>query len=432
MVAPCRRAARPRWRGCRRAASTRRRAARSAPVRVATSCARRRAVDGGVGAAVAAERAGVEPQQDQRRAGVRGDRQQRPARAGTVGAGVVEQRAVDREVVRVDAVATRAGEGVRSGDREGALDGREPRGGGVGGRHDERQQRTPERLPAAASRRMASAARKASAAPPASTGTNHTHVVLAVHQHDLREHRAGERARDQRDAQDAAVAGARARRGRAHRRPPSLRWPARARRRSRGGRSPWTGSARPPRPRTSRRARAAWPGAGRVCRATAWPPVPPVRRAGGAAACASGGGAEAPRGRSLGRRSTTTSAARPSRPNSANGRIQAAWSPRPLPNSRSGFGASPNGIGSFSRPLVLRAGCGVAAGSSFTGADAAGGRRGVRTCGGVDDALAGRGDVGAGAHDGMLSGPPAWPSTRPRPLYSKVSPISVLLVELPT
>ncbi len=74
------------------------------------------------------------------------------------------------------------------------------------------------------------------------------HVVLAVHQHDLRGHRRGDRARREREPQDPAPS-ARGElderdRARARHRP---RARARARRRSRGGRCPWRGSARRPR-----------------------------------------------------------------------------------------------------------------------------------------------------------------------------------------
>ena len=43
-----------------------------------------------------------------------------------------------------------------------------------------------------------------------------------------------------------------------------------------------------------------------------------------------------------------------SRPTKANGRIQAAWSPRPTPNRRNGPGGPPKGIGLRSRPMFLR------------------------------------------------------------------------------
>ena len=78
-----RRAARRAWRV---AAARRVRAAEHDVARFAArhKRARPRPVERGVGAAVAAERAGVEAQEDHRRGGVGGDRQQRPAAAGVV------------------------------------------------------------------------------------------------------------------------------------------------------------------------------------------------------------------------------------------------------------------------------------------------------------------------------------------------------------
>src|ERR1019366_8090952 len=122
------------------------------------------------------------------------------------------------------------------------------------------------------------------------------------------------------------------------------------------------------------------------------------------------------------RRSTQASSATASSPNSANGSIQAAWSPSPVPNSRSGPGGPPNGIGYLARREVE------------LDCDDAGLGAGGLAAGGLGLAVLewwGRGTRAPGFTTTEL-GPPACPSTRPKPLYSNVRPSSELLVELPT
>ena len=106
------------------------------------------AVEGRVGAAVAAQRARVQAEQHHRGGRVGGDGQQRPARAGIVGAHVVGQRAVDPEIALADAVCAGAGVVSGSGGRERALGRRQPGGGRVGSRRDEQQEEGEARSPA--------------------------------------------------------------------------------------------------------------------------------------------------------------------------------------------------------------------------------------------------------------------------------------------
>ena len=121
-------------------------------------------------------------------------------------------------------------------------------------------------------------------------------------------------------------------------------------------------------------------------------------------------------------RSSSTSRASASSPNRANGSIHAAWSPRPLPNSRSGPGAGPNGIGFASRPVRRHTG----------GAPGPQGRAPAAAGCGSSPVSWWDSSTFAPARTGTCPGPPSWPSTRPTPLYSNVRPSSVLFVELPT
>ena len=167
------------------------------------------AVERRVGAAVAAERAGVEADQDHRRGRVGGDGQQRPARAGVVRADVVRAARGRSPASRaLTPYAAVAGAACGPGRRERAL-------------ARARARWWPSRRPArpAAARSASAIAGAASAAQreqrdartSGAAGDQHgdepLQVVLAVHQHDLR----GDRAADAR-APRARCPSARARR----------------------------------------------------------------------------------------------------------------------------------------------------------------------------------------------------------------------------